>query len=199
MRRRSSRGAVLLLVLLCLAVLTVVGIALKFSTGSEKASAANEWSMSRAFYAADAGIGWAMAEMNAAPDAFLGRPEFREPPDPFGAISFPMPGHVHGPEGPFSGDPDENGIRISVERPSLLGRRVDPGAPQGDRFFYTFEVRVKASESSDAARYLQELVADVEVGPLPADFLESGDGGAIIIGPTTGVPVRVVSMNWKER
>lgn len=199
MRRRPSRGAVLLLVLLCLAVLTVVGIALKFSTGSERTSAANEWSISRAFYAADAGIRWAAAEMTADPHAFLGRPEFRDPPDPFGTVSFPMPGHAHGPGGVFSGDPNEDGIRITVENPSLLGRRVDPAAPQGDRFFYAFEVHVRASESSDAARYFQELVADIEVGPLPADFLENESGKAIIVGHATGVPVRAVSMNWKEQ
>jgi hypothetical protein len=198
MRRRPSRGAVLLLVLLCLAILTVVGVALKFSTGSERASAANEWSMSRALYAADAGVRWVMAEMAADPDGFLERPEFRDPPDPFGTVSFPMPGHAHGPGGLFSGDPNEVGIRVTVENPSLLGRRVDPAAPQGDRFFYVFEVHVRASESSEAPRYFQELAADVEVGPLPADFLENGSGRAIIGSPATGVPVRAVSMNWKE-
>ena len=208
MRRRSSRGAVLLLVLLCLAVLTVVGIALKFSTGSETASAANEWAMSRAFYAADAGIRWATAEMAVDPRAFLGRPEFRDPPDPFGTVSFPMPGHVHGPGGLFSGDPDETGIRVSIESPSLLGRRIDPGAPDGDRYFYAFEVRVRASEATSAPRYRADLVADIEVGPLPADFLENGDGRAIIVTHTAEnsresmgntEPVRVVSMNWKEQ
>ena len=56
MRTRSGRGSVILLTILCLAVLTVAGFALKFSTGFERASAANEWSISRAFYAADAGI-----------------------------------------------------------------------------------------------------------------------------------------------
>jgi hypothetical protein len=208
MRRRPSRGAVLLLVLLCLAVLTVVGIALKFSTGSETTSAANEWAMSRAFYAADAGIRWATAEMAVDPRAFLARPEFRDPPDPFGTVSFPMPGHFHGPGGLFSGDPDEAGIRVTVERPSLLGRRIDPGAPDGGRFFYAFEVRVRASEATNAFRYLQDLVADIEVGPLPPDFLENGDGRAIIVSHTTQnsgesmgetEPVRVVSMNWKEQ
>ena len=41
MPRRKTEGAVLLLVLLSLAVLTVVGIALAFSTESERASAAS--------------------------------------------------------------------------------------------------------------------------------------------------------------
>jgi hypothetical protein len=197
---------VLLLVLLCLAVLTVVGIALKFSTGFERASAANEWSISRAFYAADAGIRWATSEMAVAPDAFLGRPEFRQS---FGTVSFPMPGHDHGPAGPFSGDPTEDGIRVDVEAPSFLGRRLWPGEdPSGDgEFLYTFEVHARATEAS-RARYSALLVADIEVGPLPADFLERAAPGAIIgdVQPRgngaepmdTKPPVRAVSMNWME-
>jgi type IV pilus assembly PilX-like protein len=206
-RSRSSRGTILLLVLLCLAVLTVIGIALKFSTGFERASAANEWSISRAFYAADAGVRWAMAGLAAGPDAFLGRPEFAQP---FGTVSFPMPGHDHGPAGPFSGDPTEEGIRVAVERPSFLGRRPWPAewsAAGAGEFLYTFEVHARATEAF-RARYSAELVADVEVGPLPADFLERTAPGGIIGGvhPTgNGVepmdmkpPVRAVSMNWME-
>ena len=204
MRTRSARGTVLLLVLLCLAVLTVVGVALKFSTGFEKASAAHEWAISRAFYAADAGIRWATAELAAAPDAFLARPEFRQS---FGTVSFPMPGHDHGPAGLVSGDPSGEGIRVAVEAPTFLGRRPWPGeGPAGD-FLYTFEVHARATEAS-RARYSAELSADVEVGPLPADFLERIGPGAIIGGvqPTgngaepmdTKLPVRAVSMNWME-
>lgn len=205
MRTRSAPGSVMLLTVLCLAVLTVVGVALKFSTGFERASAANEWAISRAFYAADAGIRWSTAELAAEPDAFLGRPEFRQS---FGTVSFPMPGHDHGPGGLFSGDPTAEGIRVTVEAPSFLGRRPWPGggAATSD-FLYTFEVRVRATEAS-RARYSAELSADVEVGPLPADFLESIGAGAIIGGaqPTGNgaepmdkkTPVRAVSMNWME-
>lgn len=204
MRTRSARGSVLLLLILCLAVLTVVGIALKFSTGFERASAANEWAISRAFYAADAGVRWATAEMASAPDAFLGRPEFQQP---FGTVSFPMPGHDHGPGGPFTGDPTEEGIRITLEAPSFLGRRPWPGESGAAYFLYTFEVHVRATEAS-RARYSAELSADVEIGPLPADFLERAGPGAIIGGlqprgngaepMDTKPPVRAVSMNWME-
>src|SRR5256884_1452892 len=199
MPRRASTGAVLLLVLLSLAVLTVVGIALAFSTESERASAASEWAIERALYAADAGIRWTGAQLSADPGGFLGRPEFADPPDPFGSVLFPLPGHFHGPGGLFSGDPSEDSIRVTVENPGFLGRRVDPAALDGDRFFYAFEVRVAASEAANAARFRREIVADLEVGPLPADFLEKGERGTIIFGHTVGVPVRVVSMNWKER
>ena len=198
MPRRASTGAVLLLVLLSLAVLTVVGIALAFSTESERASAVSEWAIERALYAADAGIRWTAAQLSADAGAFLGRPEFADPPDPFGSVSFPLPGHFHGPGGLFSGDPSEDRIRVTVENPGFLGRRADPAASDGDRFFYAFEVRVTASEAANPARFRREVVADLEVGPLPADFLERGDRGTII-GHTVGVPVRVVNMNWKER
>lgn len=205
MRTRSARGTVLLLLILCLAVLTVIGIALKFSTGFERAIAANEWSVSRAFYAADAGIRWATAQMASDPGAFLGRPEFGSP---FGAVSFPMPGHDHGPGGLFSGDPTGDGIRVDVETPSFLGRRDSSGGSDaGGLFFYTFEVRARATETS-RARYSAGLVADVEVGPLPADFLESAGPGAIIRGVhpkgngvetmDTRPQIRAVSMNWME-
>jgi hypothetical protein len=205
MKPRSNQGTVLLLVLLCLAVLTVIGIALKFSTGLERAGAANEWSISRGYYAADAGIRWAAAEMAAEPDAFLGRPEFRQP---FGTVSFPMPGHDHGPAGSFSGDPTEDGIRVAVETPSFLGRRPRPGAAAGaGEFLYAFEIHARATEAS-SARYFAELVADIEVGPLPSDFLErAGPGGIIQDLPPKGNGaepmdtkqiVRAVSMNWME-
>jgi hypothetical protein len=197
---------VILLTILCLAVLTVVGIALKFSTGFERASAANEWSISRAFYAADAGIRWATAEMARAPDVFLARPEFQRS---FGTVSFPMPGHDHGASGPFSGDPAEDGIRVEVETPTFLGRRPWPGEDPsgGGQFLYTFEVHARATEAS-RARYFAGLSADVEVGPLPADFLESAGPGGIIGDLQSGgngaepmvtkSPIRAVSLNWME-
>lgn len=205
MRTRSARGTILVLVLLCVAVLTVIGIALKFSTGLERAIAANEWSVSRAFYAADAGIRWATDRMAADPRAFLGRPEFASA---FGMVSFPMPGHDHGPGGLFSGDPTGQGIRVDVETPSFLGRRSASGGSAADPlFYYAFEVRSRATEAS-RARYSAGLVADVEVGPLPADFLDGARPGAIIRGVhprgngaetmDTKPPIRAVSMNWME-
>ncbi|HEY3170683.1 MAG TPA: pilus assembly PilX N-terminal domain-containing protein [Thermoanaerobaculia bacterium] len=168
-RRRPSGEAVLLLVILGLAVLAVIGIALQFSTSAERAIAVNEWSVARSLYAADAGIRWAACRMRT-PTQFLARPEFREPPDPFGTVSFPLPGHPHGPAGPFSGDPDEKGILVTVQAPSFLGRRLYVGDGAPGRYIYAFEIRVRASENAPVPRYMKELVADVEVGPLPEDL-----------------------------
>ncbi|MGI0150188.1 MAG: pilus assembly PilX N-terminal domain-containing protein [Thermoplasmata archaeon] len=221
LRRLPAGAATLMLVILSLAVLTVIGIALKFSTDAERTIAANEWSLSRAFYSADAGIRWATAQMTSGPAAFLSRSEFRDPPDPFGAVLFPMPSHRHGPGGWFSGDPNDDGILILVQNPSLLGRRADPASNEvaGAKptlFFYAFEVRVRAS-ARPSASFAKELVADLEVGPLPSDFLDqlaagAADGsvpveaiiagvyrtGGTIEGVAAGTPVRAVSMNWKE-
>lgn len=209
-RRRPVGAAVLLLVLISASVLTVIGLALKFSTDAERLSAAQEWSASRAFYAADAGVRWAIAQMTGSPTEFLSRPEFRDPPDPFGTVRFPFPAHNHGSGGLFTGDPGDDGIDVVVENPSPLGRRPYPpvggsGEP-GEQFLYAFEVRVRASEAAPAPRFSLEVVADVEVGPLPEDFLEPR---AIIASvrpisntmTATGTaeprPLRAVSRNWK--
>lgn len=205
-RRRPAGAAVLLFVLLSVSALTVVGLALKFSTDAERIGAGKEWSASRAFYAADAGVRWAVAQLSRPPAEFLDRPEFRDPPDPFGAVRFPFPAHDHGPAGRFRGDPGDDGIEVVVENPSPLGRRPDPSAAPGTAYFYEFEVRVRAREATPAPRFAIQVVADVEVGPLPADFL---DREAIIAGvrgienetTATGAlepePLRAVSRNWK--
>jgi hypothetical protein len=168
-RGRSPGEAVLLLVILGLAILAVIGIGLQFSTSAERAIAVNEWSVARSLYAADAGIRWAACRMRD-PARFLARPEFQEPPDPFGTVSFPLPGHPHGPAGPFSGDPDENGILVTIQAPSFLGRRLYVGNGAPARYIYAFEIRVRASENAAVPRYVKELVADVEVGPLAEDL-----------------------------
>ena len=209
-RRRSVGAAVLLLVLICVSVLTVIGFALKFATDAERIGAGQEWSASRAFYAADAGVRWAIAQMIRSPDEFLSRPEFREPPDPFGWVRFPFPGHRHGAADAFLGDPGDDGIEVAVENPSPLGRRPYPSGagsdPSEPAFLYAFEVRVRASEAAATPRFSLQVVADVEVGPLPADFLERGaiiagvrriENGMTATGATDALALRAVSRNWR--
>ena len=200
----------MLLVLFCVSVLTVIGLALKFSTDAERIGAAHEWSDSRAFYAADAGIRWTIAQIVRSPADFLARPEFRDPWDPFGSVRFPFPAHRHGAGGAFLGDPGDDGIEVVVENPSPLGRRPalssEGEGESGGQFFYAFEVRVRAAEAAPVPRFSVQVVADVDVGPLPGDF---PGGGAIIAGgrpsenamAATGAaeprPLRAVSRNWK--
>src|SRR5262245_66663874 len=87
---RGERGAALVVAILVLAILTVIGIALMMITSTESRIAANEWSINRAFYSADAGIRWAGVEMGD-PRAFLARPEFTG--NLFGTVLFNMPSH----------------------------------------------------------------------------------------------------------
>lgn len=216
-RRRTSGEAVLLLVVLLLAVLTTAGIALQWVTGTERAGSAFEWSALRALHAADAGVRWACGELRD-PSAFLDRPEFRDPPDPFGSVRFAMPAHAHGPQGPFSGDPGEDGIRVDVFAPGYLGRRPcrTPTGGESGLFFHSFEVRVLARESSGEARFSKAIVADVEIGPLPDGFPgasggaggpAAASGGDIIpdtrttedaAGPCEAGAFRCVVTNWRE-
>ncbi len=170
--RRGERGAALVIAILALAILTVIGIALMLITSTESKIAANEWSLNRAFYAADAGIRWARVQMTD-PEPFLTRPEFRDPPDPFGTVLFQLPSHRHGIGSLFSGDPEDDDIQVAVTNPGLLGRRPYPGGivnEQGGRaqYVYGFEVRASGSQDTALLQYSKALVADVEVGPLPA-------------------------------
>jgi len=175
--RRSERGAALVVAILLLTILTVIGIALMLITSTESRIAANEWSVNRAFYSADAGIRWASVEMNTPAD-FMRRPEFCTvaapcPNQPFGTVLFPLPSHRHG-YGFFVGDSGVGSdITVRVESPSLLGRRlyrggrVNEGEERG-QYTYGFEVRSTGGQNDAILQYSKALVADVELGPLPA-------------------------------
>ena len=165
----SQRGAALVIAILVLAILTVIGIALMLVTSMESRIAANEWSVNRAFYASDAGIRWGSIEMTD-PQPFMTRAEFQA--SPFGTVFFQLPSHRHGIGGFFSGDMENGDIAVRIQTPSLLGRRYAPGGRinEGDeraQFIYAYELR-SASIDQAFAQYSKALVADVEVGPLPA-------------------------------
>lgn len=165
-----ERGAALVVAIVSLAILTVIGIALMFVTSTESLIAANEWAINRAYYASDGGVRWASAQLTD-PQQFLTRPEFRTPPDPFGTVLFQLPSHRHGASGFFSGDPQEDDIQVTVASPSLLGRRPARGSiineQERGHYFYAYEVRSNATQTV-RPQFGKALVADIEVGPLPA-------------------------------
>jgi type IV pilus assembly PilX-like protein len=169
-RARRERGAALVLAILVLSILTVIGIALMLVTSTESRIAANEWSMNRAFYASDAGIRWASVEL-VTPKTFLQRPEFVA--GPFGTVLFQMPSWRHGLGTFFGGDPAGADIQVTVQTPSLVGRRDVPGAvftfndPNALKL-WAYEVRATGGQNSSNLNYSKALVADVEIGPLPA-------------------------------
>ena len=67
-RRAGERGSAYVAVLLVLVVLTILGLALSFVTQTEMQSGRNERTVSRVFYAADAGIETAIARALVASD-----------------------------------------------------------------------------------------------------------------------------------
>jgi hypothetical protein len=180
---RRERGAALVLAILVLAILTVVGIALMLVTSTEARIAANEWSVNRSFYAADAGVRWASVEI-LDPRPFLGRPEYTTPSggypnSPFGTVLFQMPSHRNTIAGFFTGEAlDASGqgtdVNVRVQNPSLLGRAFAPGGRMnesgpGSQYMYGFEVRTTAGDNLQ--QYSKGLQADMVVGPLSRDAL----------------------------
>jgi len=166
---RRERGAALVVAILVLAILTVIGIALMMITSTESRIAANEWSINRAFYSADAGVRWAAVEMGD-PRAFLARPEFAG--NLFGTVLFNMPSHrfVQG-TGFLSADE----ISVRVTNPGRLGRRPYRGGiinEDGSRaqYMYAFEMRATGGQADQFLQYSKALEADLEAGPLPARF-----------------------------
>jgi hypothetical protein len=166
-KNRGERGAALIVAILVLAILTVIGIALMLITSTEARIAANEWSINRAFYSADAGIKWAGVQMTT-PEVFLTRPEFAG--NLFGTVLFRMPSHRFQQTLGFVGS---NDIDVRVMTPGRLGRRHYRGGiinEQGSRaqFMYAYELRSRGAQEDALLQYSKALVADVEIGPLPA-------------------------------
>lgn len=164
---RRERGAALVVAILVLAILTVIGIALMLITSTEARIAANEWSVNRAFYSADAGIRWAGSEITD-PQVFLLRPEFTG--NLFGTVLFNMPSHRFQQTLGFVGTDD---IDVRVTTPGRLGRRHYRGGvinEQGARaqYMYAYELRSRGEQDDTLLQYSKALVADVEIGPLPA-------------------------------
>ena len=92
----------------------------------------------------------------------------------FGTVLFPLPSHRHGAAGFFLGDSGVGSdITVRIESPSLLGRRlyrggrVNEGEERG-QYTYGFEVRSTGGQNDAILQYSKALVADVELGPLPA-------------------------------
>lgn len=167
LRKRGERGAALVIAILVLAILTVIGIALMLITSTESRIAANEWSVNRGFYAADAGLRWAAQEMDD-PRPFLTRAEFAG--NFFGTVLFNMPSHRFQQLAGFVGTDD---IQVRVMNPGRLGRRPYRGGVINEsgaraQYMYAFEVRSAGQHDDAFLQYSKALVADLEVGPLPA-------------------------------
>lgn len=161
-----------MLAILVLSILTVIGIALMLITSTESRIAANEWSVNRGFYAADAGVRWGSIQLNN-PQTFLTRQEFIPGgvANLFGTVLFRMSGNRFQQGIGFLSTTDD--ISILVTNPGRLGRRPYRGGvlnEEGSRaqYMYGYELRSAGSSDLNFVAYSKALVADVEVGPLPA-------------------------------
>ena len=172
-QRSGERGAALVLTILVLAILTVIGIALMLITSTESRIAANEWAVNRGFYAADAGVRWSTVQMTNT-QRFLTRHEFTPvgaAPLLFGTVLFGMSGNrFQQGIGFLSGQQD---ISVLISNPGRLGRRPYRGGvinEDGSRgqYMYAYELRSTGGTDLNFQSYSKALVADVEVGPLPA-------------------------------
>ena len=169
---RRERGAALIVAILVLAILTVIGIALMLITSTEARIAANEWSINRAFYSADAGIRWAAGQLLPQPQAFLERTEFGSKAAPIftGTTLFMMPSHRFSQGLGFVGNDD---VEVRVSTPGRLGRRqcfgCDAREPRGQRA-WMFEIRSTGGQADAFLQYSKALQADIDIGPLPAEL-----------------------------
>ena len=162
-----------MLAILVLSILTVIGIALMLITSTESRIAANEWSVNRGFYAADAGVRWGTIQLNN-PQTFLTRQEFVPVGGPaalFGVVKFRMSGNRYQQGLGFLSTTDD--ITVQITNPGRLGRRPYRGGilnEEGSRgqYMYAYEVRSAGASDLNFVAYSKALVADVEVGPLPA-------------------------------
>lgn len=151
--RGARRGSTLIIAILVLLVMTIAGVALMFNTSTENALAGNETRMSKAFYAADSGIQYAVARMTSDIN-YVG-----------GALpSGGLPSNTPGKTG--------NDIPVVVAPPITLGYIIRPGdeiQAQGSSYGTTQTIeaiyRIEATSSSEEIRASKVITAQVYIYP----------------------------------
>lgn len=147
-----ERGAALFLAILVLFILTVMGIALMFTTSIEQTLAGTETKISKIFYAADSGVEYASA-MLSTQVAYAG-----------GAMPVGVSSHY-----PGLSTPD---MQVTISPPVILSYSLTPGNPlssgghaYGSSAFYEIVYAVTSSATSTATQ--ASKVLDAEVGVYP--------------------------------
>jgi hypothetical protein len=147
-----ERGAALFLAILTLFILTVMGIALMFTTSIEQTLAGTETKLSKVFYAADSGIEYAAGELRTDVNYVGGLM-------PIG-VSSNYPGMT-------SAD-----IQVAITRPIVIGSRIHPGdeivaqgvaygTPQITENFYAFS----STASATSIQASKTLSTDIGIYP----------------------------------
>ncbi len=152
-----ERGAALFLAILTLFILTIMGIALMFTTSIENTLAGTETKVSKIFYAADSGVEYASAMLSAQADY----------PDSFTTSTQLMPAGVSSHYPGLSSD-----MQVSLTRPVIVGYSTNTGDPvqsggqvYGSNQFVEIVYAVTSSASSTAIQATK--VIDAEVGVYP--------------------------------
>lgn len=152
-RPAARRGATLLLAILVMLVMTIAGLALMFNSSTENALAGNETRMSKAFYAADSGIQYAVQRMTSDIDYVGGDL-------PSGGLPSNTPGKTG------------NDIAVAVAPPVSLGYIVRPGdelQSQGSTYGTSQTIEaiywLEATASSDEIRASKVITAQVYIYP----------------------------------
>jgi hypothetical protein len=148
-----EKGAALFLAILTLFILTVMGIALMFTTSIEQTLAGTDTKISKIFYAADSGIEYAGA-MLATQDAYAG-----------GAMPVGVSSHY-----PTLSSPD---MQVTVSRPIIIGYTTHPGDPlaSGGSVYGTseqfYEIVYAVTSSATSTVTQANKVIDGEIGVYP--------------------------------
>lgn len=150
-RGHREHGVALILALICLLILTAVGIALSLSTQTERDIAANESFVSKAFYGADSGVQYAAAQLrtNLAFGAALSTPP-----------SLPVP--INSPNMGTS-------MQVTISKPALVGQASIPGYQFGQWFENFYAVTSTASitnPSNTQDRANKTIMAEIGVKPV---------------------------------
>lgn len=147
-----ERGAALFLAILTLFILTIMGIALMFTTSIENTLAGTETKVSKIFYAADSGVEYAGAMLSSQPVYSGG----------------PMPVGVSSHYASLS-SPD---MQVTLSSPVVVSYFQHPGDPlppggqvYGNNAFYEIVYAVRSSASSTATQSVKALDAEVGIYP----------------------------------
>lgn len=155
-RRKSEEGAVMILALIAITIMTLLGLALMYITSTEGRMAASSSTVSRSLYSADSGVQWTATQMIGV-GSFFTKPEFITQ----GFTEFRLPDHH------VSEDAAAPNIIVRVQAPTLLGRRVHIGGTFNvERSQYTYDYQVVSQSRDSVVTAIKTLQADVEIGPL---------------------------------
>ena len=152
-RRRTDRGAALLLAVICILFLTIIGLALSLTTGTENQIAANESFANKSFYAADSGVEWAAANLQANL-GFSGAA---------GGGNFNVPVNSS----------NMTDIKVTIPGPIFLGQAPAVGSTYGQWFENFYSIQSTASlinpnNTQDVASKI--ILAEVGVKPVQSNL-----------------------------